>query len=187
MTRIDPAGGPESHPIRIGRAPAGEGFRLESIQFLPQPRERIFEFFSDAFQLQTLTPPWLHFSVLTPAPIRIAAGTLIDYRLRLHGLLVRWQSRISVWEPPTRFVDEQTKGPYRRWHHEHVFEAVEGGTLCCDVVDYSVPGGRLIHSLLVRRDIQAIFEFRRSRLADIFGNALSDRSDERSGNAGLGK
>lgn len=187
MTRSDSAGSPGDSPIRIDRAPSGQGFRLESTQFLPQPRERIFEFFSDAFQLQTLTPPWLHFAVLTPPPIRIAAGALIDYRLRLHGIPVRWQSRISVWEPPVRFVDEQTKGPYRRWHHEHVFEAVEGGTLCRDLVDYSVPGGRLIHALLVRRDILTIFEFRRGRLADIFGGALSDRSDDNSGNANVGQ
>lgn len=113
--------------IKFGRSPAGHGFRLEAVQFLPRPRAEVFQFFSDAFQLETLTPGWLHFSVLTPAPICISAGTLIDYRLRLHGLPVRWQSRISVWEPPLRFVDEQTRGPYRRWHHEHAFEAVDGG------------------------------------------------------------
>jgi ligand-binding SRPBCC domain-containing protein len=154
--------------IRIGPAPAGDGFRLEAADFLPQPRERLFEFFSDAFQLETLTPPWLRFSVLTPAPIRIEAGTLIDYGLRLHGLPLRWQSRIEVWEPPLRFVDVQTRGPYRRWRHEHLFEAIGDGTLCRDLVDYAVFGGRLLNALLVRRDLLKIFAFRQQRLRELF-------------------
>lgn len=82
--------------IKFGSSPAGHGFRLEAVQFLRRPRDEVFQFFSDAFQLEKLTPGWLHFSVLTPAPVCISAGTLIDYRLRLHGLPVRWQSRISV-------------------------------------------------------------------------------------------
>jgi ligand-binding SRPBCC domain-containing protein len=146
----------------------GTGMRLEAVQFLPARRPRVFDFFSDAFQLETLTPPWLHFSVLTPAPIPIAAGTLIDYRLRLHGVPIRWQSRICLWEPPFRFVDEQTRGPYRRWYHEHVFEDVPGGTICRDIVDYAVPGGWLMDRLLVRTDIARIFRFRMLKLKELF-------------------
>lgn len=148
--------------------------RLEAEQFLPVRRERLFEFFSDAFQLQTLTPPWLHFSVLTPAPISISAGTLIDYRLRLRGIPIRWQSRISVWDPPVRFVDEQTRGPYRRWHHEHFFETADDGTNCRDVVDYAVFGGRLIDACLVRPDLIRIFEYRQLRLRELFVAAAAE-------------
>lgn len=154
--------------IQITDNPGGKGFRLEAIQILPASRERIFEFFSDAMNLQALTPPWLHFTVLTSTPIQMAAGTLIDYRLRLYGLPLRWQSRIAVWEPPLRFVDEQVRGPYRRWHHEHSFEATEAGTLCRDSVDYSVLGGSLIHRLLVRPDLLKIFTYRQQKLRELF-------------------
>jgi ligand-binding SRPBCC domain-containing protein len=154
--------------IRIVGSPTGRGYRLESSHFLPHPRDQVFEFFSDASNLQSLTPAWLHFSVVTPPPIHIAAGTLIDYRLRVHGVPLRWQSRISVWEPPLRFVDEQTRGPYRRWHHEHIFEAAEGGTLCHDIVDYAVYGGSLLNTLVVRPDLFKIVAFRQSKLRDLF-------------------
>lgn len=158
----------ETPSIRIDTAPNGSGFRLESEQFLPQPLETVFEFFSDAYQLETLTPPWLHFSVLTPAPISMKQGTLIDYRLRLHGIPMRWQSRIELWEPPFRFVDFQTRGPYRRWHHEHQFEAAAGGTICRDIVDYAVPGGFLVDRWFVRPDILKIFSFRWNKLRELF-------------------
>jgi ligand-binding SRPBCC domain-containing protein len=155
--------------IRIGRHPTGRGYQLEAVQFLPQPRDRIFEFFSDAFQLEKLTPKWLGFSVLTKPPIEICSEIRIDYRLRIHGIPLRWQSEISVWEPPFRFVDLQTRGPYRRWHHEHTFEAVNGGTLCRDIVDYEVYGGGLINAVFVRPDVEKIFNFRQKKLLELFG------------------
>jgi ligand-binding SRPBCC domain-containing protein len=160
---------PSPTTIEIGRVPHGTGYRLETRQLLPAPRDRVFEFFSDAFQLETLTPAWLHFSVLTPGPIRISRGSLIDYRLRVHGIPMRWQSRICVWAPPWRFVDEQTRGPYRHWHHDHTFEEVDGGTLCRDIVSYDVYGGSLINAVFVRRDLRAIFAFRQNKLWEIFG------------------
>lgn len=159
--------------LTIGAGPAGRGSRLEATQFLPHPREHIFDFFSQARQLQSITPPWLHFEVLTPEPLVIQAGSLIDYRLRLHGIPLRWRSRISVWEPPFRFVDEQLRGPYRRWYHEHRFEPVEGGTLCHDTVDYEVLGGRLIDRWLVAPDLRRIFSFRQQKLHELFGAASS--------------
>lgn len=155
--------------IKIGKSPDGAGFRLETAQFLPQPRERVFEFFADAFELEKLTPGWLEFSVLTPGPIRITTGTLIDYQLKLHGLPIRWQSVISSWNPPTSFADRQTRGPYRRWHHEHIFESVSGGTICRDKVDYDVYGGTPIHAMFVRPDLLRIFTFRQKRLDEMFG------------------
>jgi ligand-binding SRPBCC domain-containing protein len=127
----------------------------------------VFAFFSDAFQLEALTPVWLRFSVLTPRPIQIQRGTLIDYRLRVRGLPIRWQSRISEWEPPVRFVDEQIRGPYRFWHHEHVFEPCAGGTLCRDIVDYSVYGGAVMNTLFVGRDLLKIFAYRRQVLSQL--------------------
>lgn len=162
-------GVPVQGTILIERAAAGRGFRLTASQFLPRPRDEVFAFFSDAFRLEDLTPPWLNFSVLTLPEFQMASGTLIDYRLKLRGIPVRWQSRISRWDPPRAFVDEQTRGPYRRWHHEHRFESVDGGTKCLDLVDYEVYGGALMHALLVRRDLLKIFAYRQSRLAEEFG------------------
>lgn len=162
------------HPsLTIVPGSAGRGSRVLASQVLPRQRQQVFDFFSQARQLQSITPPWLHFEVLTPEPLEIRAGTLIDYRLRLHGIPLRWRSRISVWEPPFRFVDEQLRGPYRRWYHEHRFEAVEGGTLCQDIVDYAVPGGWLIDRWLVQPDLRKIFAFRQQTLYELFGAADS--------------
>jgi ligand-binding SRPBCC domain-containing protein len=168
MRTVEHGGISSNTDVTIGPAPSGRGFRLEAEQFLPHPRARIFEFFSDAVQLEALTPAFLGFKVLTPLPLTIQAGTLIDYRLRLHGIPLRWQSRISVWEPPLRFVDEQIRGPYRFWHHEHRFEEHAGGTLCRDIVDYNVLGGRLVNRLFVAPDLRKIFAFRQARLNEMF-------------------
>lgn len=129
--------------------------------WLPEPRETVFSFFADASNLGAITPPWLHFTMLTPAPIAMRVGALIDYRLRVHGIPLRWQTEITEWKPPFRFVDEQRRGPYRRWVHTHTFEERVGGTWCHDEVVYAVPGGRLIDRLFVRRDVEAIFAYRR--------------------------
>ena len=138
-------------------------------QWLPRPRAEVFPFFADAANLERLTPPWLSFRILTPRPVAMAAGALIDYRLRIRGVPVRWRTRIAVWEPPDRFVDEQLRGPYRLWVHEHTFAERDGGTLCRDEVRYAVPGGALVDRLLVRPDVERIFAWRRQALADLFG------------------
>lgn len=143
-------------------------FRFETSVWLLRPRGEVFTFFSDAANLEAITPPWLNFHILTPPPIVMRAGALIDYRLRVHGLPLRWRTRIVVWEPPFRFVDEQLRGPYRRWVHEHTFEERDGGTLCGDRVEYDVPGGRLIERLFVRRDVERIFAHRKERLTEMF-------------------
>lgn len=132
--------------------------------WLPERREAVFSFFADAFNLEAITPPWLKFSVLTPGPIAMQTGTVIDYRLRVHGVPLRWQSEITTWEPPLRFVDEQRRGPYRRWIHTHSFEQKDGGTLCRDVVKYAVPGGRFINWLIVRRDVERILAHRQESI-----------------------
>ena len=136
--------------------------------WLPPPPEKVFPFFADAFNLETITPPWLNFNVLTPRPIAMRAGTLIDYRLRVRGLPVRWRTLISAWQPPHRFVDEQVRGPYRQWIHEHTFEPRDGGTLCRDVVKYAVPFDFIMHPLFVRRDVEQIFTFRAKALKQHF-------------------
>jgi ligand-binding SRPBCC domain-containing protein len=142
---------------------------LETEQWLPRSIAETFAFFGDALKLEEITPPWLHFHVLTPRPIPMFPGAKIDYRLRLHGVPVTWQSEITVWEPPYRFVDQQLRGPYRLWHHEHTFAEKDGGTWVKDRVDYAVPGGPLAHALFVRRDLERIFAYRRKRLEELLG------------------
>jgi ligand-binding SRPBCC domain-containing protein len=143
-------------------------YQLQTQLWLPQPCEEIFTFFSDPRNLDRLTPPWLHFEILTPNSVEMNAGTLLDYRLRLHGIPIRWQSEISVWEPPNRFVDRQTKGPYRQWVHEHTFSAHKGGTLVGDSATYAVPGGRIIQKLLVAPDLDRVFDYRHKILKQLF-------------------
>ncbi|HSR52068.1 MAG TPA: SRPBCC family protein [Acidobacteriota bacterium] len=143
-------------------------FRLEKEIRLPCPPQEVFPFFADAANLEQITPDCLNFEILTPRPIDMQVGTLIDYKLRVRGIPIRWRTKITVWEPPFRFQDEQLKGPYRQWIHEHTFEEKEGGTLCRDVVRYAVWGGWIIDKLFVRRDVEGIFEFRQRRLNEIF-------------------
>ena len=144
-------------------------FVLNSEQWLPRRPDEVFDFYADAFNLERLTPAWLRFRVLTPPPIVMAAGVEIDYRLRLRGLPMGWRSRITEWAPPHRFVDEQVRGPYRRWVHTHTFTAQDGGTLVVDRVEYGMLGGWLADRLLVRRDLRRIFAYRQERLAEVFG------------------
>lgn len=136
----------------------------------------VFEFFSDAFNLEAITPPWLNFRVLSEPPIAMRAGTLIDYKLRLHGLPIRWRTRITVWDPPHRFVDEQLRGPYRLWRHEHTFVGDGDETLVRDQVDYRVPGGALVHRLFVARDVRAIFSYRHEVLSRKWNEVRRDEA-----------
>ena len=164
---LPPTGSGPTLSIGPRREVPGE-FQLVAEQTLPGSREDVFSFFADAFQLERITPGWLHFAVLTSPPLDIQTGTLIDYRLRLHGLPVRWKTRIRDWEPPFRFVDEQLKGPYRRWHHEHIFLEAGSNTVVRDIVDYRVPGGALVHGLFVKHDLRKIFQFRQAALSRLF-------------------
>jgi ligand-binding SRPBCC domain-containing protein len=148
-------------------------FTLVAEQRLAPPPAELFPFFADAHNLERITPPWLHFGVLTPRPIAMAEGTLISYRLRLHGLPLSWLTRITAWDPPHGFVDEQLRGPYRLWRHQHRFEADGAGTLSRDRVDYELRGTDTMQDiaqrLLVARDLTRIFRFRGERLAELFG------------------
>jgi len=143
-------------------------FTFHAGLWLPRPRDEVFSFFADAHQLQTITPPWVNFEVLSPAPVAMKPGARIDYRIRVHGLPIRWRTVITEWNPPRRFVDVQLRGPYRLWHHTHTFEERDGGTLCLDSVRYRPRGGALVNWLFVRRDLERIFAFRCERLLALF-------------------
>ncbi len=135
-------------------------FRFNSQVILQHPREQVFEFFSQAENLNFLTPPWVRFSILTPPPIEMKTGTLIQYRIRVHGIPIRWDSEITQWDPPFRFQDTQRRGPYSQWVHSHIFEEVPEGTLVIDEVEYRVPGGRLVNCLYVAAELRRIFNHR---------------------------
>ena len=143
-------------------------FEHVSETWLARPRDEVFEFFAAAANLERLTPPWLGFEILTPRPIAMRVGALIDYRLRVHGLPLRWRTEITEWQPPLRFVDEQLRGPYRLWHHTHTFTERDGGTAVHDRVRYAVLGGVLVQKLLVERDVRTIFGYREKVLRELF-------------------
>jgi ligand-binding SRPBCC domain-containing protein len=142
---------------------------LERSQRVEVPITRAFEFYGDARNLEAITPPWLGFE-LTSAPATMREGARIGYRLKLHGVPVRWRTEIESWEPPHRFVDLQLSGPYDTWEHTHLFEADgENATVLRDQVRYALPLGplgELAHRLFVRRDVERIFDFRHDAVAE---------------------
>jgi ligand-binding SRPBCC domain-containing protein len=145
---------------------------LERQQLVRHPVGRVFGFFARARNLELLTPPWLRFEVLTPEPVEMRVGTVIDYRLRLHGLPLRWQSRIEAWEPERAFVDRQLRGPYKLWHHRHEFEPCGADTLVRDRVHYALPFGALgavVARSFVARDLDRIFAFRHEAVRTVLG------------------
>ena len=145
---------------------------FQSEVWLPLPPDQLFPFFADAGNLDAITPPWLHFHIVTPRPVEMRPGALIDYKLRVRGLPLRWRTLIKEWQPPHRFVDEQMRGPYRQWIHTHTFEPRDGGTLARDHVHYAVPFDFIAHRWLVRPDVEKIFAFRQEALRARFGRAV---------------
>lgn len=143
---------------------------LRRVQTIARPREEVFEFFSNAGNLETITPPALGFKILTPLPIGIGAGTLIDYTLSLRGLPIKWRTEISTWEPPYEFVDRQLYGPYRQWIHRHTFTATGANeTLMEDEVRYRLPFepfGDVVH-FIVRRELEMIFDHRQKVVEEL--------------------
>lgn len=141
--------------------------------WLPLPRTEVFPFFADAGNLERITPSLLRFRVLTPLPLKMRTGTLIDYRIGLRGVPMTWRTEITAWDPPRRFADTQRRGPYREWVHTHEFEEQGEGTLMSDRVRYQLPGptllGRFANRLLVQPDVTRIFEFRHTALQQVLG------------------
>ena len=146
---------------------------LERRQTVPRPRGEVFAFFADAGNLERLTPASMHFHIQTPLPIDMRPGAIIDYRIALFGLPLRWRTLIEAFEPEARFIDVQTRGPYRHWRHTHTFEdAPGGGTIITDHIEYELPLGplgRAVHAAFVRRQLRGIFDFRRAIIAELFG------------------
>lgn len=140
---------------------------LEHEQFISRPLAEVFPFFADAGNLEAITPEFLNFRILTPRPIPMHPGSLIDYQIKLFGVPLKWRTRIEEFEPPNRFVDVQLRGPYKLWHHTHEFREVEGGTLMTDRVRYQLylgPLGSLAHTLWVGRTLARIFDHRRQTI-----------------------
>jgi ligand-binding SRPBCC domain-containing protein len=138
-------------------------YRLERRQNVGRPIDEVFAFFSSPRNLEQLTPPSVNFRIVTPQPVVMQAGALIDYEIHLYGVPLRWRSSIEIWEPRRRFVDLQVSGPYRYWRHEHLFTPLESGTEIRDVVDYDLPYGplgTLVHWAVVRSELDRIFDFR---------------------------
>jgi ligand-binding SRPBCC domain-containing protein len=146
--------------------------RLERRQYLARPLEQVFAFFAEARNLERITPRFLRFQMLTPEPVEMAPGTLIDYRLILHGIPFGWSSQIEVWEPGRQFVDRSVRGPFSLWHHRHRFAAAGEGTIVSDELHYAPPFGglgELAQPLFVARDLDRIFDHRQAAVERILG------------------
>lgn len=155
-------------------------YELHAEMFLPLPPEEVFRFFGNAHNLEAITPSSLRFEVLTPAPIDMKPGTLIDYRIKLHGIPIRWRTRITEWDPPHKFVDEQLKGPYRLWVHTHTFTPKDGGTVIGDHVLYSHWGGPIMERFFVRPDLDRIFAYRKVTIEKLLlGKRTSDDAPQK--------
>jgi hypothetical protein len=147
--------------------------RLERTLRVARPRAEVFAFFADAANLEAITPPFLRFRILTPTPVEMRPGARIEYALSIFGVPLRWDTRITDWQPGVRFVDEQESGPYALWRHTHEFESQGDATLVRDVVEYAVPLGPLgqvAHVLFVERALDRIFDFRRDAIARLLGH-----------------
>ena len=157
------------------RRPATHDFTLERTQLLPLPREDLFAFFADPWNLEEITPPWLRFRIVS-APEQLERGSILRYRLRVFGWPIRWRTEISHWAPPRAFADVQVAGPYPLWEHEHRFTRVGGGTEVYDHVRYRVPGGPLaplVQRAVVSRWLDQIFAYRRERLSELLGGDVA--------------
>lgn len=159
-------------------------YNLVAEQLVPVDIDKVFDFFGEPANLARLTPPWLGFRILTPTPIAMSAGTLIDYEIRLGPLPTHWRTLITTYDPPHSFVDEQLAGPYSFWHHTHTFSPVAGGTLIGDHVRYLLPFGllgRCVHKMVVRRQLESIFSYRRQVIAELFRQASQSVSTTAAG------
>jgi len=154
-------------------------YRLEEETLIDAPLDRVFDFFSRAENLEKVTPSSLQFKILTKLPIEMKVGTLIDYRLKIRGVPVKWRTEITAWEPQSRFIDSQLKGPYKKWVHEHRFKAEGNKTRMWDTVEYALPFGPLgtiAHWLFVKKEVSQIFGFRADALRQVEQDYRRDAS-----------
>ncbi len=170
----------DGHPAKDPTVRRGDRV-LQTSQWVPLPLERTFAFFADARNLERITPPFLHFRIVTPHPIVMERGRLIDYRLRLRRLPIRWRTEITAWNPPHHFTDVQLRGPYRKWVHRHDFSAENGGTRVLDRVTYAVPGGPLINRFVVRSELDRIFAYRRQQIERLLAEDAPPDAKDRLG------
>ena len=159
--------------------PQGQGVSphvLERRQVVPGQLADVFAYFESPRNLEAITPPWLRFEVVHTTDESMRLGTEIEFRLTWQRVPMKWRSRISEYEPGASFADEMIRGPYRRWYHRHLFRPTEGGIEMVDVVEYELPlgpFGRLTHTLLVRAQLEAIFDYRYASISAHFGAAAS--------------
>jgi ligand-binding SRPBCC domain-containing protein len=163
----------------------GSIWRLSCEMTAPVAIERAFALFEDPYNLAKVTPPWLSFEILAAQRITMGRGAQIDYTIRWIGLPLKWKTLITDYEPPSLFVDQQIRGPYRLWRHRHEFRETAAGTVISDSVEYRLPFGLLgdlAHALVVRRQLIGIFRFRQRAIADLLlpgGTARISTSDPR--------
>jgi ligand-binding SRPBCC domain-containing protein len=168
---------PEPPNVKIEPLADAPGvFRLSTELWLPQPVALVFNFFGDAANLETITPPWLHFRIISGTEQPLSKSSHINYRLRIRGFPVHWRTEITDWNPPHSFQDTQLRGPYRQWIHTHTFTELDGGTLCKDEIDYTMACARFANWLLVRRDLIRIFEYRHNTMIRLFGRPRANGS-----------
>ena len=156
-------------------------YELNLTQRIDAPLERVFDFFSKPENLAEITPSKLGFNILTPSPILMKKGTLIDYTIRLVGFPVRWRTLITFYDPPKKFIDEQIKGPYSFWRHTHTFKAINGGVEMKDIVRYVIPFGvlgRLLHFLWIKNDLKKIFNYRKQVIDKVLVNDYDPNKKE---------
>ncbi len=146
-------------------------FTFQTSETVKRPIGEVFDFFSNAENLERITPPELNFHIITPTPIEIRQGTIIEYRLSLHGFPMTWRSEITLWEPPNRFADTQLSGPYKQWIHVHTFAETNEGTLMTDEVRYRLPFEPLgdIAQFLIDRQLKHIFDHRQRMVVELLG------------------
>ena len=148
-------------------------YKIKTKQVIKKPLSEVFGFFSRPENLSLITPPRLSFNILTPKPIDMKQGSIIDYTIKIFMFPIHWRTLITTYEHPYKFVDEQIKGPYTFWHHTHTFNETDSGVEIIDKVSYSIPFGilgRVLHSIWIKNDLKNIFEHRKVVIEKLFKN-----------------
>ena len=140
-------------------------YKLNLSQFIHQPIEQVFAFFSRPANLDQITPKYLSFRIGTFSPIKMKRGQKNDYTIKLKGIPIHWSSLISMYYPPDSFVDEQIRGPFSLWHHTHTFREKNDGTVIGDHVRYAIP---MANNLFVEKDLRHIFGYRQKMISKLF-------------------